>query len=199
MHIWAAILCLVVSADPVAVHVQPLRPVTSLYDDPLAHSPRDMDGPHENTHGVNSRVRNLWMRDHPGKWNAVYVLHGKAFLIQEPPLQLSDVARAIPPSQRGRNYQLYLVSQARYWENEPLMILDEFGAYLNGLECDLSTTTPHNSIRFQHDTCLEFFVYARVLSQLAHKCPNYDASQLDAVIAYQARRLLQLRQTMGEP
>lgn len=175
---------------PKATNFPPLNGASGLYNDPLAHSPNDMDGPHENTHGANNWLRNYWMERYGGRWNAVYVLRNKAFLIQEPPLRLSDVANATPQNWRGQLFQLYMVTQRRDWEHEPLYVLDEWASYLNGLECDMATSRPHNDLNFQLQACHEFYRYAQILARLADRLGNrYDARQLNGVIFYQGQRL----------
>lgn len=87
---------------------------------------------HETTHGLNSKIRND--NRPPGiKTNAFYLLDGKGLVMIEPPgLRLSDVAPLIPRNLRGRIYQLYMIDQQRWWNNEPLYMWDEWVAYMNG-------------------------------------------------------------------
>ena len=83
---------------------------------------------HENAHQLHAQLRNQYGQ----RYNAMYKDNGEAFIILEPQLRLSDVARAIPPSLRGMSYRLYLEQQTRWWDDKPLYVLDELGAYLHG-------------------------------------------------------------------
>jgi hypothetical protein len=193
------------SAAQDAVRHLPQRAATGLYDDPAAHiwgpnsSITAADGPHECTHEVQSELRQVWMKAYGGQWNAVYVLRDKAFMIREPPVTLRQVAAAVPQAERGKVYDLYLVRQAAAW-SESLYLLDEWAAYLNGLECDLATDHPHNSIPWQAECCREFARYADTLVRVVRaQAPQYDTTQLAAVIAYQSRRTAELSAREPKP
>ena len=87
---------------------------------------------HEAAHGVNSRIRNQY-GDGTGTDNGFYVLHGVGTIIKEPtPLRFTTIGRQCPRALRGRIYQLYMVEQARVWDKQPLNIVDEWTAYVNG-------------------------------------------------------------------
>lgn len=68
-----------------------------------------------------------------GRINGFYVLHNTCCTIPEPShLKLATIARLIPSQYRKVSYQLYLVDQQRYWNDESTYILDEVFAYQNG-------------------------------------------------------------------
>lgn len=187
--------------DPVIVRPTPITPVRTaihwvtvprlrvprdLCDDPSAHGGGNYDA-HEDSHGVQGRLR----QQYPGH-EAVYVLGGRAALVQVPRFTLTAVARAIPERLRGKRYGLYLVQQARAgWDNEPTYVLNEWGCYLNGLECDLLRRDQAN-IRHGIEVCREFEVYANALLDLARNTPGYDAEPLAALVEYQSDRLQRL-------
>jgi hypothetical protein len=81
---------------------------------------------HEGTHGINSLLRS--------KYNspAFYCLNNKAFVFNEVPGTLDNVAESIPENLRGKVYNLYLIKAQRWWNKHPSYIFDEFTAYING-------------------------------------------------------------------
>ena len=82
---------------------------------------------HETTHFVNNQIRNRT----PEKDNAFYCLGGKAYVFPEPRTKKSDCAGYVPRVLRGGRFDLY-VSGQREWNDEPLYVLDEWSAYING-------------------------------------------------------------------
>jgi hypothetical protein len=105
---------------------------------PAGHIYRDNDQvtwAHETTNGINSNVRN--QNSGGKKVNGFYCLENRAVVLEEPPTTIRAVAQLVPPSLRGGTYNLYLVSQAGSWNNEPLYLFDEWVAYTNGSEAGL--------------------------------------------------------------
>jgi len=88
---------------------------------------------HELTHYVNARMRSHASRHYGRPANGFYVLGGLSIWLPEPAIKLADVSRIIPPRQQGNSYQTYLIDQQRWWNNEPLYILDEATAAANAL------------------------------------------------------------------
>ncbi|MDP2925658.1 MAG: hypothetical protein Q8N99_04770 [Nanoarchaeota archaeon] len=88
---------------------------------------------HEATHGINSYLRNI-KGSGTGRDNAFYLFNGDYVILQEPNgVTLTDVSRFVPQNLKyDGSYNLYLVQQARSWNNEPLYVLDEMTAYVNG-------------------------------------------------------------------
>ncbi len=87
---------------------------------------------HETTHGINNSVRNA-NRKSSSRINAFYVLDGKALILDEPPVKISDIANNIPVVLRGDNtYNLYVIKQQKDWNDIPLYLFDEASAYTNG-------------------------------------------------------------------
>lgn len=155
-------------------------------DDPYGYAGQDYGGPHETTHLLNSQLRN---QAGPG-WQACYVMRGRAALLREPAgITLTDVAHAVPAAKRGPRYDLYLVQQAKYWNDTPSYVLDELAAYTNGWECYTKTGDTGNA-QNSHDCAIEFIGYATVLADLiAAKDPSYDVAFMREVIDYQHGRL----------
>lgn len=141
---------------------------------------------HEASHGVAAAVRNR--HGGTGKVNAIYVGDGKAAILPEPiPLTMAEVAAAIPPSQRGDAYRLYMVEQRRWWNQQPLYILEEHGAYLNGTLWHRQRSAKDAAYSLARAT--ELGRYVRVLARLARGVRGYDALPLEEFIEYQEARL----------
>jgi len=160
---------------------------------PAGHIYRDADAvtwAHETTHGINSRIRQAHASR--GRVNGVYVLQGQAVVFQEPPIRLSDVAATVPAALRGETFQLYLVQQRQYWENEPLYVLDEWAAYTNGSLVGMERGVARGeSLQF----ALEFTAYAFSLCATVERYNqqhgrSYDDRQLKAFTAWHAGRVL---------
>ena len=84
---------------------------------------------HESCHEINSNVRNK----QSVKSNCAYWLDDRAYIKKEiDTIFLSDIAKAVPENLKGYGYNLYLIEQQRYWNNEPLYIIDELAAYRAG-------------------------------------------------------------------
>lgn len=106
----------------------------SVYEDILSHCSRPNRGDgrytdaHETAHFISSEIRNA----HRGHNNGFYIAKGKGVLVDHPKITIGDIAGYIPPVLRGFRYQLYLVDQRRYWDNEPLYIAEELNCYILG-------------------------------------------------------------------
>lgn len=127
-----------------------------------------------------------------GAVNAFYLLGNRAVRLNEPSgIKLSTIANAVPQPLRGMSYQLYLVQQRQYWENEPLYVHDEWSAYLNGLTTGLEGKGRDGSYSDVLQP-LEFMGYCCCLLRLAIE-KGYDAAEeLRNLTAYQAARSLML-------
>ena len=138
---------------------------------------------HEATHGINSRARQAL----PQRWNAFYCFNKRCFVISEPNVTKSQVAEFIPRSVQGQSYNLYVKEPTpppgyETWENQPLHLIDEYTAYLNGLE-----VSQQLNLRVAPDSDLwhavELAGYAGALVRCIEK---YDASYVhkDKLIEY---------------
>lgn len=142
---------------------------------------------HETTHGINSNLRmkfssrtnsygkvqflGTWVDNVYGnkvfksyaRVNGFYILENKAVIIDEPDTTIETVARLVPKSLRGGVYNLYMIDQAKSWNDTPLYIFDEWTAYTNGSEVRLDLNIKERSETILH--MLEFNVYALCLAQ----------------------------------
>jgi len=145
---------------------------------------------HECTHGVNSKLRQR--HGGTGKVNCFFVMDGKYTVFKEPRrITLQQIATQV--RKRGSCYNLYLIQQGRWWNNEPLYLFDEWVAYTNG-------TVVAWQVNFRgHDSTLEFALeFAHYCATLVKMLPAsyaerdelirfflWNAKRLDA-IAYQS-------------
>lgn len=148
---------------------------------------------HETTHGINSQIRNQ-----PSSLsvpvNGFYVLNGKGIQLLEPGIKLRDIAEDVPTKLCGMAYQLYLVDQRKYWNDQPLYVLDEWSAYLNGLQTAMDVGggdgQPSDCVQ-----ALEFMAYSLVMLQTVKKKSDYSLDnflELRNFVAWQCERTMQL-------
>lgn len=135
---------------------------------------------HEATHQTNNYLNNKW-GFYGKKRYAIYCLQGRIVALHEPPIRLAEVAAAVPSVDRGAGYQTYLINQQRYWNDNPLYVLDEWCSYSNEHDWD------HTDIGLRYS--VEFSRYAAVLLTLAERCPNYDATSLRTFIHWHTARV----------
>lgn len=167
--------------------VPPLRPVSDLgfylgsieARMPAQHGYRDNrvgTWAHETTHGLNSRLR----QGHSNS-NALFVCPDNCCVVPEPRgLTLTSLASAVPASWRGMSYSLYLQQQARYWNDQPTYVLDEWTAYANGTLAtnEMKTEAPYTDPL----QMVEFMGYSLVLASKA-----VDNTQLTGFVGYFCR------------
>lgn len=150
---------------------EPINLYTSRLDDIVNHatynkvyySKDSITYAHEYTHYVNSEYRqkyNTWWTN----TNAFYVLDDTVCVVREPVFTLKDMALKIPTELRGDSYNLYLIQQTKYWNTQPLYIVDEWVCYTNGAMVGLEL---RQYDRFQQSlaSSLEFMTYSLVLCQ----------------------------------
>jgi len=154
---------------------------------PANHIYRDKDKvtwAHETTHGLNSRIRNEHGKSGD---NGFYALHSYGIIIKEPPFTITQLARRIPSEWRApATYNLYLVQSRRYWDNQPLYMLDEWIAYTNGTLTGMDYNLESRTI-YSFQLALEFTKYVEVLVSFAQEVASpycsitpedYDTSTL---------------------
>jgi hypothetical protein len=156
---------------------------------------------HETTHGINSVIRNKYNSRRTiiktateyrnvvggGRINAFYVLKNRAVVIEEPNVKINQIAPLIPPSLRGRSYNLYLVQQTRDWNDFPLYVFDEWVAYTNGAACHLDL-----KINDRSDSILSMFnfnVYSICVAMAVEKYDSdYDDKQFKKYLTWSLER-----------
>lgn len=158
---------------------------------------------HETTHGINSNLRLEFSKtsvvlsdntikeikylggminDIHGKpvfksfagINAFYLTNDKIIVLNEPNTTVAEIAKNVPQSLKGGVYNLYLINQAKYWNDTPLYIFDEWSAYVNGslVRLDLSIKERSETVLYM----LEFNVYAiciPMITEVDEEVKNY--------------------------
>jgi hypothetical protein len=111
---------------------------------------------HEGTHAVNNRIRN----EIGGGVNAFYVGQRQAMVLIEPAVRKSQVANSVPRDLVGQWFELYVAGQPA-WDEQPLYILDELTAYINGAAVGHETNSDQGP--YQLGVAFEFIGYAGTL------------------------------------
>jgi len=117
---------------------------------------------HETAHGIHSDLRNEYERILGYKCNVFYCLKGRAVIIKDPPITISEVCGYIPKNLRSYRYDLYFKEQLKYWDDVPTYIFDEWTAYILGSECaieDYELGIAHTKSDAVSG-CLDFSIYS---------------------------------------
>lgn len=154
---------------------------------------------HETTHGINSEIRNSYANG----GNGFYVLNGRACVLRNPRVRLSQVAAFVPPQHRLMRFWTYLQSQVAGWDDTPTYILDEWVAYTNGCACAIDREKVGLSLNHGRDAVVgpvEFIPYVLALGLAIERYdPAYlttpDGTQFKEFVAHELRRAVRLYQT----
>jgi hypothetical protein len=142
---------------------------------------------HETTHGVHSALRIHYRKP------AFYPGAGKCALVEAPAITLGDVAAVVPQQLRGMRYNLYLVSQRRQWDSEPMYIWDEWVAYNNGTTTGIEEgkgSGPGSSD--DAISCIEMAGYSLAVAAAARRKGVPVSEQFREFLAWELRRSLSL-------
>ena len=124
---------------------------------PRFHQYRDSDKvtwAHETTHGLNSLLRNEGIVA-----SALYMLDNNSFLLDiHPKTTLQRISELT--KYKGNVYNLYLIQQQGGWNNNPLYVLDEWVAYINGSHTGVELNLNRGE---SLEYALEFNFYANAL------------------------------------
>ena len=144
----------------------------------------NVNAAHETTHGVNSRLRQMYS----GGVNCFFVGQGKAFVCREPRVRLSDVLARVPAELRGNGCALYLQQQQRDWNDQPTYCLDEWTAYVNGAIVGFDIGRPE---WMELERAIEFCGYATaLLCAIEDLDPGYaDKAALSEFVSWQICRV----------
>jgi hypothetical protein len=142
---------------------------------------------HETTHGVHSALRNRY------RLAAFYPGGGRCALVEPPAVTLGDVAAVVPPQWRGTRYNLYLVSQRRDWDRDPLYVWDEWVAYDNGTTAGIEAgLRPSAGASDDAVSCIELSGYALAVAAAARRKGAPVSEQFREFLAWELRRSLAL-------
>jgi len=148
-----------------------------VYNDVMSHCEKPSKGNgrytdvHETSHFISSALR----KDRIGD-NGFYILDDNAVIVKEPPTTIGEVAEYIPKNLRGLRYKLYFVEQRRYWDEQPLYIMEEWNCYTLGGMCAVDDY--NNNVTLERTDAVagmfEFLVYSTALAMCVQdKCPEY--------------------------
>lgn len=134
---------------------------------------------HEGTHFLSSGKRN--------GYHSVYVGDGIRVFIPTPPVTTPELFRAIPLEKRGSIYDTYRrQGEHEVWVSQPLMVLDEWNAYLNGSRVRREILMDARRETTVH--CATMAGYAEVLYRLAKDRPGYPIQELKDFCDWQLTR-----------
>ena len=156
----------------------------NVYADVLSHSKNPVlfrsrsTNVHETCHMISNQIRNE--RGSNGKFNGFYYENGRGLTIKEPNLTIVDVRDYVPKNLRGMRYNLYFNDQVKYWNDQPLYIMEEWNCYMLGGSCAVKDAELDMKLERTDAVagCFEFMVYSTALfMSIKDKDPNYDIEQ----------------------
>ena len=154
-----------------------------------AYDPDRITYAHEMTHQLNSALRNKVGQAS----NAFFVGSDKGWWVslKEPKVTLSQVAELVHKEYRNEAYELYLKDQQKYWNDQPLYVLDELSAYINGSTVAIEEGLPDHG---SHDRAKWFGHYAACVVLACHKYdPTYpQLKELQEFVIWQNGRINQM-------
>lgn len=120
-------------------------------------------------------------------YHGLYVGNGLRIFLPTPPILTAEVFASVPESERGPIYETYRKQgQDPYWAVQPLMVLDEWCAYVSGSTTRLQLGWAHRQESDRY--AAEMAGYAWYLQRLARKAPQYDSKDLDAFLVWMDER-----------
>jgi hypothetical protein len=141
---------------------------------------------HEAWHGVTAAV------SPPGGYG-IYCGEGKAVVFRShPKVTIGEVAASIPKADRGTIFPLYLVEQRRYWDKQPLYLVDEFNSYVVGALARQQLGWSRRQETERH--AVEMGRYCRAMVKLAKKNdPSWpEMRKLERLLDWQDARLAEV-------
>ena len=126
---------------------------------------------HETSHGISSEIRSKYRTQYTYPINGIYLLFGKGMLLREPNILITDISKNIPISVRGYRYKTYFIDQTKYWNKQPLYILEEWNCYILGAECAVVDWQNETSLEKTDAVsgALEFAVYSLALAKTVYE------------------------------
>ena len=156
----------------------------NVYSDVLSHSKNPVlfqsrsTNVHETCHMISNQIRNE--RGSNGKFNGFYYENGRGLTIKEPNLTIVDIRDYVPKNLRGMRYNLYFNDQVKYWNDQPLYIMEEWNCYILGGSCAVKDAELDMKLERTDAVagCFEFMIYSTALFMcIKDKDPNYDMEQ----------------------
>jgi hypothetical protein len=147
-------------------------PKNTIYSEVLSYSKHKSFGNdhgrptniHETVHGINNYLNNTFASQ---KVRGFYAGNGRAILLQQPDIKLSNVPSYIPTILREYRYKTYFVQLLNTWNDVPLYPIDEWSAYIAGAECAVDDFRNNIKEKERFDSvsgALEFSIYCVALA-----------------------------------
>lgn len=112
-------------------------------------------------------------------WHGLYVGEGRLRWVPIPNLRTDMVFASVPPERRGPIFDTYRKQgRSPYWQDRPVMLLDEWVAYLRGskIRREMGITKRQETDRY----CAEMAGYCEQMYRMAKKIPGYDHPALQS-------------------
>jgi hypothetical protein len=145
---------------------------------------------HEMAHGASNRL------GASNKSHGLYLGNGQGIVLTHPKVTIAQVAAQVPRQERGKVFDLYMVKQAKQWNDSPIYILDECVAYYTGCVAHKQLGMGrHRSETFEF--ARELQRYSEYLVKTVQSAdPQYpEMATLAAFVEWQGERL----DALGEP
>lgn len=152
---------------------------------------------HEGTHSINSRIRNTYS----GIDYGFYILESKAITLSEmdKSLTLQKIANKVPQSERKNPlYKNYLVGPGpkRYWNEQPLYIMDELVSFVNGAIVGVESSMKRRALE-SYSNAVVVYGYADILYQLGKDTEYEDLDDFKILLDIIQRRLVILEKVIN--
>lgn len=118
---------------------------------------------HETVHGINNALSNSRKN-----YRGFYAGFSRGLWLKEPNITMVDIIPYIPDILKEYRYDLYFVSQLRYWKDVGLYPIDEWSAYISGAECAVDDHLCGIISKDKADSvsgALEFSIYCTALAK----------------------------------
>lgn len=150
--------------------------------------PDPVTSTHEQIHCINSLLRKKYKVQ-----CAFYLLKNKAYLIpKHPTITLSEIAKNV---EKGITYKHYIVQQQKYWDKQPLYILDECIAYLHGTKTALEIKNQRRATE-SFLRCVNLYNYGTKCAELSKGTKYLYQEELDDLIGVLYVRIILVKNQM---
>ena len=139
-------------------------------------------------HGLHSQIRN----QHGGtnRVNAIYLGDGVAYVWPEPAgIRLSSVVRGPMPA---------YANARQHWENQPLYLVDELGAYFWGTSAGLWANDRSSRTRSSYTLARQLLAQCRRLVVMCRQRGYSHTDELNGVVESAAKSMDRMGRMLGE-
>jgi len=121
---------------------------------------------HETLHGISARLRNKYRERYGTNINVIYIKYNQFLILEHPPITISQIAKEVPPDLRNDIFKLYLVQQRKYWNRQPLYILEECNCYLYGGLVGRENNLKERA-EYSINCAMEILEYVKIMSNMS--------------------------------